>query len=1054
MNINEISVWNDRVQKEKGIVTGSSSASEIGKKVSGIQDKITLGDQGFLTASGVMNGYEHGDREKADTDVSKARQKANQDLAILTGEDCKKLEEEGDSLIENTREYVENAVKKNKEQKAYNEKNQEQSLELREKMREDRAKREAMGFSELKSESELRAAFKEAGIAVTSENLEKAATALEMCETALDITEQTKYYMLRNELAPTLENLYQGKYTVYTPKETAGEDFEAYEGQLKEILVRSGLDTKEGWKSARWLFEHELPVSAETIENFSDLEKIAEEMTPARAFAQILFTMSAGIQLGETLLDDSAYGAVETMMEHLQEIADEEIVLASERGDAKVSLGELHASKEMEPIESGDRTQKARKMQIPLLPEGAENTDRFSDDEKIQITLKRQLEEIRQKMTMQAAVSMERRDIHVETEPLEHVIRELRSMENEFVAKQLGAEPASVSEPEYLLLQETLEKANDISGSFAGVLGGSIRQHALLTVNELHAAVRSEMVSRKEWSDIYETVQTQVRADLGDSIKKAFEGIPALLGSMGLEDTEANERAVRILGYNRMEITEESINEVKTFDAKVNQMLSGMKPVTVLELIRKGENPLDTPIDELNEKLRHLNEEKNMTEEEKYGKYLWMLERDGQISEEERSGYIGIYRLLHQIEKSDGAVIGALVESGREMTLGNLLTQVRIRKSGGINKIVDDASGAREVIHTKESITEQIEKGFSGSAAEDGGKQEFSSQMAEYYEKLISDSLENMSPSKLQEMTEGDIGRLLEYSVEHFSEELKRAHGNPEVKQEYYEAIAEEIRNGLKNTEAAEELLAKLSIPETVGNLMAANDVLVGNENVYKEIYERRKILEKKTQEEFEEVMDEIPESIDSAEELEKNCMQAEKIMEEVLTKSYESADITFEDLQKFRQLGRGIRLQAVFRESKSYDIPICTGDTVTSLNLTIIRGADETGKVQISMEDGTFGRLSLDFKVLKASTVKGLVLCSERQGFEALRENEPELKDEIEQVGFSVKNISYGMDFKSRNELIDGTERETDADTSELYRLAKVLVRQITQIIKEQSNS
>ena len=64
-----------------------------------------------------------------------------------------------------------------------------------------------------------------------------------------------------------------------------------------------------------------------------------------------------------------------------------------------------------------------------------------------------------------------------------------------------------------------------------------------------------------------------MRTDLGDSIKKAFAGIPTMLQEMGLESTPENERAVRILGYNRMEITEESIAQIKDWDAEVNTCL-------------------------------------------------------------------------------------------------------------------------------------------------------------------------------------------------------------------------------------------------------------------------------------------------------------------------------------------------------------------------------------------------------------------------------------------------------------------------------------------------
>ena len=145
-----------------------------------------------------------------------------------------------------------------------------------------------------------------------------------------------------------------------------------------------------------------------------------------------------------------------------------------------------------------------------------------------------------------------------------------------------------------------------------------------MTVRELHGAAISATKSAWQYQQDYEAVGTQVRTDLGDSIKKAFAGIPTMLQEMGLESTPENERAVRILGYNRMEITEESIAQIKDWDAEVNALIDRMKPATVLGMIRDGINPLEHTLTELNEMLA----DRGMTaahEEESYSKFLWRL---------------------------------------------------------------------------------------------------------------------------------------------------------------------------------------------------------------------------------------------------------------------------------------------------------------------------------------------------------------------------------------------------------------------------------------------
>ena len=120
----------------------------------------------------------------------------------------------------------------------------------------------------------------------------------------------------------------------------------------------------------------------------------------------------------------------------------------------------------------------------------------------------------------------------------------------------------------------------------------------------------------------------------------------------------------------------------------------------------------------------------------------------------------------------------------------------------------------------------------------------------------------------------------------------------------------------------------------------------------------------------------------------------------------------------------------------------------MTSLNLTLIHGSEESGKIQVSMEDERFGSISMDFKVT-GSRIKGLVLCDQRQGFEALQGQKDTLEASLENAGYQIKNISYGMDFKERNELLNEKVQNQEADTAQLYQVAKVLVRSVAAVVK-----
>lgn len=183
------------------------------------------------------------------------------------------------------------------------------------------------------------------------------------------------------------------------------------------------------------------------------------------------------------------------------------------------------------------------------------------------------------------------------------------------------------------------------------------------------------------------------RADMGDSIRKAFQNVDDILQDLELEVTEPNRRAVRILAYNQMEINPESIASIKAADQKVQNMFQNLTPSVVMEMIREGVNPLELNVEQLNSKAQEIKNQMEDAGEEKFSKYLWKLEQHQEISPQERDSYIGIYRLLNQIDKTDGAVIGALVNQGAELSMKNLLTAVRTNRNPGINVSVDENFG-------------------------------------------------------------------------------------------------------------------------------------------------------------------------------------------------------------------------------------------------------------------------------------------------------------------------------------------------------------------------
>lgn len=200
------------------------------------------------------------------------------------------------------------------------------------------------------------------------------------------------------------------------------------------------------------------------------------------------------------------------------------------------------------------------------------------------------------------------------------------------------------------------------------------------SVQEIHDAGAQMQRAFAQANESYETLMTAPRSDMGDSITKAFSNVDDILQDLQLDTSETNRRAVRILAYNNTEITPENIMEVKALDEQMQRAFSNMKPAVTLEMIRRGENPLDMTMEQLNQVAQEIQQENGTQEQERFSKYLWKLEQNHEISEEERSSYIGIYRLIAQVEKGDGAALGFLMNQGSDVTMRNLLRAVRSEK--------------------------------------------------------------------------------------------------------------------------------------------------------------------------------------------------------------------------------------------------------------------------------------------------------------------------------------------------------------------------------------
>lgn len=1097
MNVNDIIAQTANVSRRK-TAFGSDSFLQIGRRgqvvqgvISGVSDKVSISFNGAevsVPASSVQNATEGETRNfkimevskerivlkevgRADSSesramiattvsassysfsdhlndsgkVSGAKQQAGQNIAVLTGEDYQNIESEHGALEEYKASALDRTIERHKENRQWQQENVQKNIENSKEYRETIKNLQEQGVTQLMDPAQIENALREADLPVTKANVARVASAVQMTTILPELSQDAEAYILENQMAPTIENLYHGQYSASGALDISVVDEEVWQqlqGQITGLLQENGISVDEAvLADAKWLFANEIAVTPENINVMQVMRDISENMTPEKVLDQIIYAMQTGASPEQASLDDRQIVIAIDALQTLEEITPEDVENTVRNvGQSEVTMQQLKQSVDVRNSGQSERKDQDNVTEVSEAQQngGSQTDNRSIFSEMITVT-QRQLEELRLRMTLPAAVRMAQKGIDIQVTPLKALVEELRQQEQKDYQEILP--DMKLDESQWDRVQDSIARAEDIRKAPASILGIGARQHELLTMNVLHRAAVSAVAQTRQYQTDYEAVGTQVRTDLGDSIQKAFQNVPELLYSIGMEDTQANQRAVRILGYNSLEITEQNVTKVKELDAQVNAVLDHMKPTLVMKLVQQGENPLDLPLDELDQRLAKLADEQDISSEEKYSRYLWKLEQEQGLTKQERDGYIGLYRLMHQVEDSDGAAIGSVMEAGWEMNLRSLLKAVRTEKRKGVDAhIDDDFGGLSDLRYTSKNITQQIDNAFSGKEFSGDSSSDSTRQ---YYERLSRQIMNEMAPAALREISDGDMEQLLDHSLERLQEQLKQAEGSQETQQRLYEQLASQLRETVEQSQESIRYLEQMGLPDTINNIQAAHQLICQNYDVYHEIHERRRDVSGEEQDELRQSMEEIPDSLDQEDMLLQSYDRLGKSMEKILEHSYEKEMITSDELRGLKQLRTGMIFQSSRAGRYSYDVPVVTGDQVTTMNVTLIQGEEDTGRVQIYMDN-----ISAEFRVQQGE-IKGLVLCDDREGYDTLSGNGEKLTQALQQDGYNVKNISYSMNHRSRVEAMTAKAGEK-VPSSSLYRIAKTVVRYVMDTMKQ----
>lgn len=1070
---------------------GTENITTITYKPQAAAQEVRSGGFQLDIADKVMDNEAYGQGLTADEIMQQA---ANTDVSVqkdfmivmsntVSGEDLQKMQEEGFNPASTDVETYVNVVDKIKvtlaqagvEVAGYNDDLDVDKIEEITGSRID-AETLAKDLSKLLSESD---------IPVTNENIGELVKAVMEASGITELSDEAIKYMVVNHKAPTIENIYkaqfssaggmhqaQGYYSEgiaggsYYAKKADSINWENLQGQLEAVVEQAGLAADEETKSkaleyAKWIVASGIELNAANLTLVSDLKDLSLPVSQKELEEICVTAMENGktpakaLMTGETSIAEQA----KEVLEAVEGISDEAVHAVAESGEA---LNIRNLSEAQKKIEAG------------------QTTETPADETALrELEARRQLEEIRLIMTEEANRRLLKAGISIDTTELSELVDALKAAEESMRAALFQGADVQENAQRAMIYEETITKTGELAKMPAAVVGKMVMSAQTYTLSRIHAegaALQKEADShsqegnpnqnqQRQASQAYETLMTEPRKDLGDKISKAFRNVDDILEDMGYETSEANRRAVRILGYNRMEISDKNLNAVKEADSQIRGVIEKMTPAATLQMIREQKNPLEMTMEELED---YLNRESTPSDDaEKYSVFLQKLDKAGNISESEREAYIGIYRLFHQIEKSDGAVIGSVVAAGAQMNFKNMLSAVRTSADKNMDVRVDDGFGALEQLITKgTAIDEQIMSGFDGQNADNAQQRE----QEKYYARLSGEiNTELAQRTDVEKLKETDISE--NTTIEQFADSIKMTQmsENEEKQTQWKNENLKSFQDSLHEAEQVDEQIIESLIayhqPISVDNIQSAQLLMLDRGALFRQLIQgldkdkadessdeadleeaASKEIQSEILEKSERFMDALTDSENANEAYSEIIDEAGRAAEKMIYQKGASRI----DVKAAQSLYKGLTLAGKLAREENYEVPTMIKGEITSVNLKIYHNAANAGKVSVTFETEKLGKVAAEFDVTQKG-ISGMVVYEKKDDKADLKKLEQTVKKELS--ADSEKQVSISLVQSSTLDLGKfGQDRQTKStdskvSTAELYRTAKSFLTALKDI-------
>ncbi len=745
------------------------------------------------------------------------------------------------------------------------------------------------------------------------------ASAVKMAGETGGLTDAAKSYLMKNDLEPTIENAYKAVHSTSGTDSAADSlsdtEWKELKEQISGILEKSGMEiNEENIQNAKWLVEHDIQVTAENLLKIAELNQADMQNTDV-IVSNTAFALMMGMRGTEAYVTQSwiRTDEITQTMDAIANVSDETIYDIV-NDDAVLNAANIKKYQAAEQEKNGDARQK-------------ENQRNFENPSFIRA--RTVIVEARLVMTSSSLLNMQKLGINITYTEISVMLTQTKQDNNNYYSSFFEEQGSAAVD-----MTDTLNSMMDIMKSMSqvpsAVMAEIYKGTMEFTLESVYEESKNLSTSYTKAELAYEAVGTQVRTDLGDNISKAFENIDNILKDIGIDVNESSRRAARILGYNQMEITKEAVFKMESLMGELDYVRDNLTPKTAAYLVENHVNILNTDIRELNQHLVELNAMIGADESEDFAKYLWKLEKAGEISEENRNRYVDLYRTLNMVESMDSSSIGAVTLEGAEFTLNNLLSAVKSKKKT-VDIKVDDTVGLQEInTDAKDTSSEDI---------------------AQFVRRMAARVKTGLNAENVEKIyKEGRFGEISLGNLVDLVSDNESVRTNARLNAEYVKQVMD---NYFK--EAAEEGITEdtvLALMESGQNASMENIVSAMQLSMPGSDF-RKYLLDGQSKKEAAERILEKFEDEESAKEAVKELKKTASVKD----MGGPARKLSYEQVKSMADINRNLRFMVKSTENESYHIPVDIDGEAVNIRVSFVRDEGE-GKVNVSMNTMAFGKI------------------------------------------------------------------------------------------------